>query len=250
MAGLIAALPTARRLMRRAAPEVPLQQQRRHAQRVGDVVEAVARVVRRQQGRDIDVQSQQIADDVGVLRAVEAMEDGGPRQVGSRGPRGVQIGFEPRQERVAHPRVRARATGGRHRAGAELAGDLLPGFRVAADVVQVQRVEGQPDRAELRGERRGRTAAALHDALVVAGHAIAIEQLARRRGMLTGHSTFLLRVTGVLLQVARAVPRVARVLRWTNSGLETRRGRQERQPAGGQNAQADRPGSPHRGRPR
>src|SRR2546430_5205468 len=41
---------------------------------ISDIVEAVADVVGRQQLRDIDVEPQQIANRIGVLRPVETME--------------------------------------------------------------------------------------------------------------------------------------------------------------------------------
>ena len=55
--------------------EVAVEQQRRRAQRRGDVVEAeVAAVVRQQRGH-VDVERQQIADRVAVLGAVQAVDD-------------------------------------------------------------------------------------------------------------------------------------------------------------------------------
>ena len=218
-------------------PEVALEQQRRHAQRVGDVVESVACIVRRQQGRYVDVESQQIPDDVGVLGAVESMEDGRPRELGSLGPRGVQVGFEPRQERVAHLRVRTRAAGGRHGPRTELAGHPLPGLGGVAHVRQIERVQGQSDRAELSREGRGRPAAALYDALVVARHTVALEELARRSGIVVGRSTLLLR-DGCLLSGS------AGFRLQTVGGVKVRTGRQEREPAGAQNAQAECPSPP------
>ncbi len=54
--------------------QIAFEQRRRRAEHVGDVVEAVARIVGGQQRRRIDVQRQQIADRVRVLRPVEAMD--------------------------------------------------------------------------------------------------------------------------------------------------------------------------------
>ena len=47
---------------------------------------------------------------------------------------------------------------------------------VDADVGEIQRVQRQADRAELRDERRGRFAGARHHRRVVAGDAVALEQ--------------------------------------------------------------------------
>ncbi len=54
--------------------DVALEQRRRHAEHVGDVVEAVARIVCGQEGRGIDVEREQIADRVLVLDAVHAVQ--------------------------------------------------------------------------------------------------------------------------------------------------------------------------------
>ena len=67
--------PTAIVLIFRAALKVRLQQRGRAAERVGDVVEPVRRVVRRKQRGDIDVQTEQIADRVRILRAVQPVQD-------------------------------------------------------------------------------------------------------------------------------------------------------------------------------
>ena len=74
--------------------DVALHERRRHGERFGDVVEAFVRVVGRQQRLDVDVDRQQIADGVGVLGAVQAMER---RRVEVRARRVGAI--EPRLER-------------------------------------------------------------------------------------------------------------------------------------------------------
>jgi hypothetical protein len=56
-----------------------LHQRRRHAQHIGDVVEAVARIVARQHRGRVDGEIEQIANRVGVLGPVETMEDGRAR---------------------------------------------------------------------------------------------------------------------------------------------------------------------------
>ena len=54
--------------------DVALNQRRRHGERLGDVVEALARAVGRQQRVHVDVEREQIADRVGVLGAVQPMQ--------------------------------------------------------------------------------------------------------------------------------------------------------------------------------
>ena len=74
---------------------VALEQRRRHVQHLADVVEAVGRLVGRQQRRHVHVERQQIADRVGVLGAVQTMDR---RMAGKRRRRGRAIdgGLEPR----------------------------------------------------------------------------------------------------------------------------------------------------------
>ena len=55
--------------------EVMFLKRRRYAQRVGDVVEAKRGIVRRQQGSGVDVQCQQIANRVGILGAIQTVQD-------------------------------------------------------------------------------------------------------------------------------------------------------------------------------
>ena len=56
-------------LLRRG--QIALLQRRRDVQRIGDVVEAVGGIIGRQQGCDVHVQRQEIADRVRILRAIQ-----------------------------------------------------------------------------------------------------------------------------------------------------------------------------------
>ena len=67
--------------------QVALLQRRRDAEHVGDVVEAVRRIVRRQERRDVDVEREQVANRVGVLAAVQPMQDRRARDSDARRPR-------------------------------------------------------------------------------------------------------------------------------------------------------------------
>ena len=78
--------------------DVALEQHRRNAERARDVVEAEARVVRRQQRRCVDLERQQIADRIRVLGAIDAMQR---RAAGVRlalAAMRVELGLEVRQE--------------------------------------------------------------------------------------------------------------------------------------------------------
>ena len=112
----------------RRGGRVRLEQRRRDRQRSGDVVEAVRRVVGRQQRRRVDAQVEQIADRVRVLGAVQSMQDDGAR-IGVAAGAAIDLVLEP----VAQPFVlaerRPRHVRRRHHAGAQLADHLLPQLR-------------------------------------------------------------------------------------------------------------------------
>ena len=143
--------------------QVALHQHGRERQRARQVVEAVAGVVGRQQGRGVDFKGEQIADGVRVLGAIQAVGRH-PSRLDPRRGGAVELGFEPRPEAVVGLPVRARATGRGHHAAAQLQDDLLPCRRRVADAGDVQRIEREPARPQ---------------PLVVASDAVAIEQRAR-----------------------------------------------------------------------
>ena len=102
--GTIAGLPTASALIMAAADEITLEQRGRHAEQVGVVVEAVGRIVRRQQRRGVDLDPQQVANRVRVLGSIQAMGRGaaGPRML-----RGLAIErrLEKRHQTIARRRI-------------------------------------------------------------------------------------------------------------------------------------------------
>ena len=112
--------------------DVALEQRRRHAQHVGDVVEAVARVVGRQQGRGVHVERQQIADRVLVFGAVHAVQRRASWiRLGRRGA--VDRVLDRAGEGVERRTLGPLGAGRRHHAGAHLADHLLPGLGVALE---------------------------------------------------------------------------------------------------------------------
>ena len=158
--------------------EVAFHQRLRHPQQAADVVEAEARVVGRQEVVRLDLHCQQIADGVGVLRAVQAVEGGRTARIAGLRPGAVELALEPSQERLELLRGRPRAAGRRHHAAAQLADHLFPPVGVPAHLGEIERVESQADGAELPDQRRGGAAPTVHHALVVAGDAVAVEQRA------------------------------------------------------------------------
>ena len=148
--------------------QIPLLQRRRDIQDIGHVVEAVRRVVGRQQRCRVDVQREQIANRVGVLSAIQPMNDRGAG--GTAGGAAVERRLQLLDEGPVGRFIRPAGAERRHHAGPQLANDLLPYFGVRDDIGRVERVERQPRRPQ---------------PLIVAADAIAVEDLAHDRGI--GH---------------------------------------------------------------
>ena len=89
--------------------QIPLHQRRRELQHARDVVEAVARVVGRKKGRDVDAEIEQVADRVLVFRAVQPVERLGPSRIRIQPGAAIELAFEPGQERVVTGRDRGAA---------------------------------------------------------------------------------------------------------------------------------------------
>ncbi len=136
----------------------------------GDVVEAVAGIVGREQGSGVDVERQQVADDVRVFRAIQTVKRFRAARVRPRGRCALELALQPREQGIMRRRVRARPPRGRHHPGAQLAQDVLPERRVGAHVRGIDR------------QQRHRHGAAPVPGVVVAGDAVAIEESPRRAG--------------------------------------------------------------------
>ena len=153
----------ARDLARRR--QVLFEQRGRDLQDVGDVVEPVRLIVGREKGSRVDVEREQVADGVGVLGPVQAVERR-PAWVGFRESRAIDRGFEKRDEGLDAGLVRTRRAERRHHAAAQLSDDFLPGLGPSRDAVEIHLVEHQASRL---------------DPLVVTRDAIPGHQCARRR---------------------------------------------------------------------
>ncbi len=127
--------------------EIALEQRRRELQHARDVVEAVARLVGRQELGDLDVEVQQIADGVAVLGAVQAVERLRAAGVRTRGGCRIELAFEPARELDTRFGGRPRLADGRHHAGAQLPDDFLPLGGMRGNGVERQRLEGKLGRA-------------------------------------------------------------------------------------------------------
>ncbi len=120
--------------------QVSFLERRRHAQHIGDVVEAVRGVVRREQRGDVYVEREQIANRVRVLGAIEAVQQ---RTAGMRVRlRGaIEFAFEPRRQRVIRILIGPARALRRHRAGVEFPQHVLPEPGVGRDAREIGRVE-------------------------------------------------------------------------------------------------------------
>jgi hypothetical protein len=150
--------------------QVAFEQHGRDAEDVGDVVESGTRVVRGKQRRRIDLEVEQVADGVGVLGAIEPMDE---RAAGIRPCTGggIQTAFEPGDKRLFRLSRRRRHAGRRHHAGPELPDDLLPDLGVLLRTAGVE-----PLQHELAG-----TCAAVVAGDTVRGHHLLVRAGRRRR---------------------------------------------------------------------
>ena len=121
--------------------QIRLQQCRRAALRIGDVVEAERRVVGRQQRRHVHIEPQQIADRIAVLGAIQAAKHRAAREWLHRRP--VEFALQPRDQPIVGGRVGALHAVRRHGADAKLAYDALPHVGVVRHARQVERLERQ-----------------------------------------------------------------------------------------------------------
>ena len=139
---------------------VSLDQRRRHAQRIGDVVETLARIVRRQQRRRVDVEMEQIANRVGVLRPVHPMQKMTARIRRERRC-AIELRLEARGKAVQRRSLGARHAGWRHQPCANLPHDLLEDIGMIAG---------------LRRIKSGKTQIARQRPRVVTGDAVLVDQ--------------------------------------------------------------------------
>ena len=156
--------PTATALISAGRGEVCLQQRRRAALSIGDVVETKRGTVGRQERGDVNVEGEQVADRVGVFGAIQAAQRGPARIAGAAL---VEFPFEPGDKRVGRGRFGPTHPARRHRADAQSAYDLFPGLGIAAHVGDIQLIDRQATRLQPR---------------VVTGHAVLLQRGLMCRG--------------------------------------------------------------------
>jgi hypothetical protein len=127
-----------------AADEIRLHQRRRHRERAGDVVEAARGIVGRQELARIDLEREQVANRVGVLRAVQSMQTR-RRQVRGGGP--IELALHPRNHRLQRGGFGAARVGRRHQPRSHLADDRLGHVYVIAQVREIELIEQQVGRS-------------------------------------------------------------------------------------------------------
>ena len=109
----------------RGRRDVGFDQRGRGRQRAGVVVEPEALVLGGEEVARVDLERDEVADGVGVLGPVQPVNRR-PAGVGRTARLIIYGGLDPGGDGGGGPDVRARGAGGRHRAAAQLAGDLLP----------------------------------------------------------------------------------------------------------------------------
>ena len=120
--------------------QVAFHQERRYRQYFGDVIEAFANIVGRQQRCDVGIDGEQVPDRVCVFRAIEAV-DGRATRVWLRPGRLVEAGLQVGKKAVVEALVRVRNADRRHGRQRQLGNDALPQLRRSAYVGNVGRVE-------------------------------------------------------------------------------------------------------------
>ena len=152
--------------------KIAFEDRGRHEQEIGQVVEARARVVGREKRGDVEllrqhVEIEEIADGVLVFRPAEAMKGADSAGIGLGGRGAIELLFEVRRDAVVRGLIRSWRAGGRHGARPQFSDHLLPDNPVVRHVRDVGGVERETCRFQ---------------PLVVAGHAVAINNRARFRG--------------------------------------------------------------------
>jgi hypothetical protein len=126
--------------------QVLLEQGRGDLQDAGDVVEAVALVVGRQQLCDVDLQIEQIANRVAIFGAIQSM-DWFMARIGTANRLLVERRLETRDKAVEGGRVRTRHALRRHHAATDFANDLFPELRLSGCISGVQTLEDEDHRS-------------------------------------------------------------------------------------------------------
>ncbi len=145
----------------RRGGQITLLERWRKTQDIGHIVEAVGRIVGRQQRGGVHVEREKIANCIGVLGAIHAVKQGTPRvRLGLR--RAIQPGFDGSNEFVRGVGVRAGHSWGRHRARTQLHDHFFPGLGVGGDFGEVHGIQHE---------------AAGFEALVMTGDAVLVDEL-------------------------------------------------------------------------
>src|SRR5258708_5923651 len=115
---------------------------RRNGERIGEIVEAaVRRLVAGQEWFDVEVEVEQVANRVVVLRAIETMHGGDAARIRIRFPCSIDFSLELARDSVIGRAVGTRSSLGRHRAGAKLRNHLFPDLHIRSGRSKVQTFE-------------------------------------------------------------------------------------------------------------
>ena len=146
--------------------DVAVHQGGRDGQDVGDIVEAIAGIVRRKLAGHVHFKAQHVTHGVGIFGAVHAAH-GGAAGIGMGLAQRVQRTFQPVGEGDQAFLGRTRRAAQRHLAQAHPAQDLFPGVEIGGEIVGIQRHHRHAGGLELVVMTAG--AIAHHHPLVVGG---------------------------------------------------------------------------------
>jgi hypothetical protein len=122
--------------------QISLQEHRRQAPDA-DVVESVARVVAREQRIGVNLQVEEIANSIPVLRAVEAAESIGTSRIWIRGGYAIERRLKMRNEGVVGRLARSGPSHRGHRPCAKLADDQFPPLGMGGNIGDIERAENE-----------------------------------------------------------------------------------------------------------
>jgi hypothetical protein len=148
--------------------QIGLEQRRREPQRPGLVVEAAAHVVRGKEGRRVDVEREQIADGVAILRAIQAVQSWRRQPLDCAV---IELALEPARDLHICLARRAGIAGRRHHPGAQLADYVLPLLGIRRDAVELRVLEREA--AGLLGVAMAVEAVVVDRRLVLRDHGLA-----------------------------------------------------------------------------
>ena len=118
---------------------ISLQERRRDFENVGDVVKTITGIIAGEKQARVDLQTDQVANDIAVLRAIQAVQCRRSRiWLGRRCA--IQCRFQRHRKTVQCCAIRPPRSARRHHSGTQLPDDFFPGFGILTNVLDIQLV--------------------------------------------------------------------------------------------------------------